>query len=199
MAWFPLHFHQVFQTLLALHSLSKQGHLPVLLQQVMQPDKYICPSSPCLFSFAWNSIWTAPVSSSAGRPAYITEHYCSALLLQGELRHCSDWLCRLQCNGLLGPGPLIIGVKKDNRSLEGLKCANGVEEQAEDGKSSRHRGSEQLVPSSRHRQIAASRCSQCWNCSWPAGNTGCLSYFCCVIGTKLAFCEFCVGCKLEED
>ncbi|EOB02614.1 hypothetical protein Anapl_09467 [Anas platyrhynchos] len=66
------------------------------------------------------------VEQQAGRPAYITEHYCSALLLQRELRHCSDWLYRLQCDGLLGPGPLTIGVKKDNRSLEGLKCANGA-------------------------------------------------------------------------
>lgn len=83
-AWFPLRFHQTEFSKLFYYFTSFRNKVTSLNKLNLISAGYaawsiqlpLLSTSPGLFSFAWSCIWTAPVSSSSGRPVYITEDHC---------------------------------------------------------------------------------------------------------------------------
>lgn len=83
MAWFPLHFHQKQFSKLFYYFASFRNKVTSLNKLCLISAGYaawsiqlsLLSTSPGLFSFAWNYIWTAHVSPSSGRPAHIREDH----------------------------------------------------------------------------------------------------------------------------
>lgn len=84
MAWFPLHFHQTEFSKLFYYFTSFWNKVTSLNKLCLISAGYaawsiqlsLLSTSPGLFSFAWNCVWTAPASSPSGRPLYITGPHC---------------------------------------------------------------------------------------------------------------------------